>query len=100
MAFIIQTEAADGLDVVSGKWSKQKTNVGYLFGHCGIAEDIAFNDVCTLGFGDISDAFGKDCIAVVGVAVTREKAYKSLEEFLLVLGKKVTGNDFSQKVRP
>ena len=75
MALIIQAEAADSFDVASGKWSKKKANVSNLICHGRRTEDVASDDMCSLGFGDIGNAFGKDCIAIVSMAVTSEEAY-------------------------
>jgi hypothetical protein len=78
MALIVQAEAADSLNVVSGKWSQEETNVGYLVRHSRRAEDVTFDHSCGLGFCNVGDAFGKNGIAVVGVAITSEEAYKAL----------------------
>jgi hypothetical protein len=78
MALIVQAEAADSLNVVSSKWSQKETNVGHLVGYSWRVEDITFDNSCSLGFGNVGDAFGKNGITVVGVAVASEEAYKAL----------------------
>jgi hypothetical protein len=78
MALIVQAKAADSLNIVSGKWSQEETNVGHLVGHSWRAEDVTFDHPCSLGFCDVGDAFGKNGITVVGVAVASEEAYKAL----------------------
>jgi hypothetical protein len=78
MALIVQAEAADILDVISGKWSQKETNVGHLVGHSWRAEDVASDNSCSLGFCNVGDAFGKNGVAIVGVAVASEEADKAL----------------------
>jgi hypothetical protein len=83
MAFVIQAEAADCLDIASCKRSKQKANIRYLVGHSWRAENISFYDTRSLGFGDVRDALGQNGVTIIGVAVTSEEAYKSLASHLL-----------------
>ena len=78
MALIVQAEATNSHNVVSSKWSQKETNVGHLVGHSWRAEDIAFDNSCSLGFRNVGDTFGKNGITIVGVAVASEEAYKAL----------------------
>ena len=79
MARIIQAQAADSLDVVPRKRSKEKANISYLISYSGRAENIAFDDSGGFGFGDVGDAFGEDGVPIVRMAITGEEAYESLE---------------------
>jgi hypothetical protein len=50
-----------------------------LVSHNWRTENIAFDDVRSFCFGYVRDTLGEDGVTIVGVTVTSEEAYKSLQ---------------------
>lgn len=78
MLLVVETQAADGADVLRGQGGKQQADVGHLVGYGVRAKDVAGDETGLLGGPDVGDALGEDGVAVVGAAVAGEEADETL----------------------
>lgn len=79
MVSVVEAEASHGLDVLGCQRGQQQADVGDVVRHVMSTKDVAGNDSGLPRLGDVTDAAGKDGIAVVCLAVAGEEANESLE---------------------
>lgn len=78
MQCIVETQTANGADVLWGERRQQQPDVGNLIGDLMLPKNSADHDPGLLGLGDVRHALWQDGIPVVGPAVLGQEADKSL----------------------
>lgn len=78
MLFVVQTEAADCLDVVACERGEEHAYVGDGVGHAVSAKDVTFDDTGRSRAGDVSGSGREDGIAVVDATILCEETYEAL----------------------
>lgn len=83
MQGVIQSQASDGAYVGLGQRRQQRADTDDLVRHLVFAKDVASDDACLLGFGNVADSVAEDGIAVVGLAVLGQEADEPLSTVLV-----------------
>lgn len=78
MLLIVEPQTPNSLDIFSGQWRKQESNISHLIRHVVLPKDLPLDDLGLLGFCNIGRSLGKDGISIVCSTILCEESDKSL----------------------
>lgn len=74
MLLIVETQASDCADILTGQGCEGHAHLCHLVGDPVLAKDVALDDSGLGGFGDIAHSGWEDSIAVVDLAILGQEA--------------------------
>lgn len=74
MLLIVETQASDCADILTGEGCEEHSHICDLLGNPVLAEDVTLDDSGLGGFGDIAHSGWEDSIAVVDLAILSQEA--------------------------
>ena len=74
MLLIVETQASDCADILTGQGCEEHSHICDLLGNPVLAEDVTLDDSGLGGFGDIAHAGWENSIAVVDFAILSQEA--------------------------
>jgi hypothetical protein len=78
MLLVVQAQASDGLDILRGQGSEEEADVRDLVCNFMLPKDGALDNSGLLGLGNIRHALWKNCISIVGLAISGQESHESL----------------------